>query len=199
MSASVCGSSATTAGGAWAAARAAWSTSLARSTTFERRLTTVAPDDRSGGSGRRPACRRPRPGADRSAGTSRTASTWSVGEGRLGGRRGPGSRSGPSGLVEAGRRRLERGLEAGRRRLDDPDLDLAVVAAAGSTAGRTSRSRAAVVNRTRRMKPRLRPRSRISRRATSRMLRQRLIGPPPSPAVGRDRLHEQLGQLRAAR
>ena len=37
----------------------------------------------------------------------------------------------------------------------------------------------AVVNSTLKMKPRLRPRSRISRRATSQMLRQRLITPPP--------------------
>ena len=36
-----------------------------------------------------------------------------------------------------------------------------------------------VVNSTLRMKPRLRPRSRISRRATSQMLRQRGITPPP--------------------
>ena len=47
------------------------------------------------------------------------------------------------------------------------------------------------------MKPRLRPRSMISRRATSQMLRQRLIGRPPRTGGSRrDRLHEQLGELR---
>ena len=42
-SASVCGSSSTAVGGTWASASAAWSTLLACRTTFERRLTTLAP------------------------------------------------------------------------------------------------------------------------------------------------------------
>ena len=50
------------------------------------------------------------------------------------------------------------------------------------------------------MKPRLRPRSRISRLATSQMLRQRLMrASSAGAAIGaswRDRLHEQLRQLR---
>ena len=80
--------------------------------------------------------------------------------------------------------RGDRQGQAGRLRLDDPDLRRVIVAEQQRRNDERARPRAAVVNRTERMKPRLRPRSMISRRATSQTLRQRLIGPPPRPGDG---------------
>ena len=93
-------------------------------------------------------------------------------------------------------RRPDRRLSAGRRLADDADLQ-ARRAPPPSSAGSTNPTpRSTIVTTSERRKPRLRPRSMISRRATSQIARGG--SSPASVGCGLrvDRLHEQLGQAR---
>ena len=113
-------------GGRCASASAAWSTLLAPRTAWTRSATVAAAMTWAvAWSG----CRLTRisPGPDRSAGIVDDDLGAAVVEGRVGGRRVGVGRDRDL-VVEALRRLLDGGLEAGRRRLDDADLGRVVAA-----------------------------------------------------------------------